>query len=171
MGDHTILYHRESQVCFFLCLLIRIFSVGSLTPALVIPRFPPQWNKWGIKAETSRTEDCDGRGARGWQQLTEIHKICIFFVLGLRKYNTHSVARLDLSFFVYCHFSSALCCDVKYWTSGTNFSALNNNHSWSRFMWDFCIQRYVQESLTAVITGDPEGRCPSCAKVKCQNLN
>lgn len=42
VGNHTILYHRESQVCFFLCLLIRIFSVGSLTPALVIPRFPPQ---------------------------------------------------------------------------------------------------------------------------------
>lgn len=107
---HFVLLRKPSVL--FNVSFIWTLSVGLLTPALVIPltHNPPPTQlplkQRGFKAETSRTEECNERGARGWQQLTEIRRICISFVSGLRKYNTHSAAQLDL---YYLAFFSPLC--------------------------------------------------------------
>lgn len=97
---------KLSALC--LCLLIRLFSVGSLIPAFVIPPFLPlSRNKWGIKTESSGTEDRDGREARRWQQLTGNHRMDLFCLQDLKS------TRLEHSSSAFCYVPVPVGCNVK----------------------------------------------------------
>lgn len=97
---------KLSALC--LCLLIRLFSVGSLSPAFVIPpSLPLSRNKWGIKTESSGTEDRDGREARRWQQLTGNRRMDFFCLQDLKS------TRLEHSSSAFCYVPVPVGCNVK----------------------------------------------------------